>query len=82
MAFKPLCNPMETLHPSLGAASRFLLPYCPRGHATPARLLGLSFGLCSSGFPFKRDVGIYELQSKLLKGGSIGDYIGDYYRGD
>ena len=23
----------------------------------------------------------YELQSKLLKGGYIGDYIGDYYRG-
>ena len=23
----------------------------------------------------------YELQSKLLKGGYIGDYIGNYYRG-
>ena len=23
----------------------------------------------------------YELESKLLKGGYIGDYIGDYYRG-
>ena len=26
-------------------------------------------------------MGIYELWSKLLKGGYIGDYIGDYYRG-
>ena len=24
---------------------------------------------------------LYELYSKLLKGGYIGDYIGDYYRG-
>ena len=26
-------------------------------------------------------MGLYELHSKLLKGGYIGDYIGDYYRG-
>ena len=24
--------------------------------------------------------GLYELESKLLKGGYIGDYVGDYYR--
>ena len=38
---------------------------------------GLEATACSS----RSCIGIYELQSKLLKGVYIGDYTGDYYRG-
>ena len=33
------------------------------------------------GFVSNNGVGTHELQSKLLKGGYIGDYIGEYCRG-
>ena len=44
-----------------------LRTYTERSLATPSLIVGTLEEL-------------YELQSKLLKGGYIGDYIGDYYR--
>ena len=53
-------------------ASRWALASEP-SFGVGARPDGFGFGLWIQG--------LYEPQSKLLKGGYIGDYIGDYYRG-
>ena len=47
--------------------------------AALSRLFLLTLPLCNSWIIFI--ITLYELYSKLLKGGYIGDYIGEYYMG-